>query len=252
MRGGVIYVHWCRTHEVSGELEKALIPCLGEDEKARYRRFRFAADQRTFLVTHVLARCLLAAATGRALESWTFRYGSHGKPEPVTLFGEPDIRMNVSHCSGLAMIGLTVSCDVGVDVEPLDRPHALEVANNFFAEEEIQHIQLADEAIRRHVAVGIWTLKEAFVKATGTGLSAPLDSFAVGLSPPRLLRGTIAQVENRYRFFRIPIADEFLAAVVLDVGKWQGEPTLKVIEVTDIQLANLASCPVGLGDFGVF
>lgn len=251
LQDDVVHLVWCRTSDIHDSLETALLPVLDEDERKRFGRFHFAADRRRFLVGHVLARTMLAAISGRSPETWAFRSGPHGKPEPEIHPGEPDLRMNLSHCKGLAMVGVTVSRNIGVDVEAASRPHALQVAGRFFAPEEVRQIEEAREAGRPHAAASIWTLKEALLKALGTGLSVPLDSFAVGFSPPRLIHEGHLGPADRWSLFQFPIGDDGLAAVAVERVPGCGSPAMHRLEVTAHALSDLAAQPSGFKDLGV-
>jgi 4'-phosphopantetheinyl transferase len=64
------------------------------------------------------------------------------------------------------------------------------VRTSFAAEEQIEFWRLP-ESMRVRALFVAWTRKEAFVKATGEGLSRSLSSFALSVAPyasPRLLR----------------------------------------------------------------
>lgn len=58
----------------------------------------------------------------------------------------------------------------------------MELAGNFFSQEEINALSKIDEKDRCRAFYRCWTRKESFIKAVGQGLSYPLDSFAVSLS----------------------------------------------------------------------
>ena len=53
-----------------------------------------------------------------------------------------------------------------------------ELARRFFAPEEVAAIYATPGARRVETFFRIWTRKEAFLKAHGAGLSAPLDTFS--------------------------------------------------------------------------
>ena len=63
---------------------------------------------------------------------------------------------------------------IGVDVE-LMRTGKQKIAQRFFAEDERKYLEKCwtDEAF-----TGIWTRKEAYIKAVGTGIAMSLDSFS--------------------------------------------------------------------------
>ena len=73
---------------------------------------------------------------------------------------------------------------IGVDVEasrPL--PDALRIARSHFAPDEAASLEALPLDMREAAFFGLWTRKEAVVKALGVGLSQPLASFSVAVPP---------------------------------------------------------------------
>ncbi len=157
---------------------------LSADERARHARFRFERDRTTFLIARALLRHLLGAALARAPDTLSFAYDDYGKPTST----DPEAPyFNVAHCDGLVAVALSHDARIGVDVElTLPERAALEAARAHFAPCEIRTLDTAPAAQRHDVFFRLWTLKEAYVKARGQGLSIPLDSFMFALesSPP--------------------------------------------------------------------
>ena len=68
--------------------------------------------------------------------------------------------------------------EVGIDVERFDRRCDMEaIARRYFSALEIQELMSLGMGDRPARFLEYWTLKEAYVKARGLGLSIPLDSF---------------------------------------------------------------------------
>jgi 4'-phosphopantetheinyl transferase len=68
---------------------------------------------------------------------------------------------------------------VGVDVEYVDaRKASVEVATRYFAPREVAALEAAPRELQDHLFFEYWTLKEAYIKARGMGLSLPLDKFS--------------------------------------------------------------------------
>jgi 4'-phosphopantetheinyl transferase len=152
------------------------LDALSAGEAARAARFRFAADRAAFLAAHALLRALLAA---HGIPAPVFQSGPFGKPE---LVGAPgDVRFSLSHTRGLVAAALATRDDLGVDVELAERAvDATGLAGRFFAPAEAACIAATPPENRQGAFLRLWTLKEAFAKAVGLGLSLPLDSFAFG------------------------------------------------------------------------
>jgi 4'-phosphopantetheinyl transferase len=158
---------------------------LDPTELSRADRFVFAADRESFVAAHALARSMLSEVTGRPPASWRFATGAFGKPAVLSDGFPIGLGFNISHTQGFVACALAHE-DVGVDVEASDRPIELDIAERFFAREEVEVLNALPAAQRRRAFFRFWTLKEAFIKATGEGLHRPLDSFSFTLDPVRI------------------------------------------------------------------
>ncbi|MBK3734471.1 4'-phosphopantetheinyl transferase superfamily protein [Azospirillum brasilense] len=159
---------------------------LSPDEAARAARF--ATEE--LRARCVLRRGLLRHRLGQVLErdpaALSFAYGPMGKP---FLPGGP--AFNLADCKDHVLIAIApgATVELGVDVERLRSvPDAEGIAERFFAPEERAAFAALPEALRDEAFLNGWTRKEAFIKATGQGLSTPLDRFAVELVPGRPAR----------------------------------------------------------------
>jgi 4'-phosphopantetheinyl transferase len=94
------------------------------------------------------------------------------------------VRFNLSHSDGRAIYAVTLGREVGIDIErvrPLDDHQS--IANRFFSSRERVAIRALPETERVQAFFSCWTRKEAYVKAVGDGLHAPLDRFHVSVGP---------------------------------------------------------------------
>lgn len=117
-------------------------------------------------------------------------YGDHGKP---ALDGYSGICFNLSHSDGIAACILSEK-ECGIDCERVleYRPN---VAKRVFTPSEQALLEAAHESERDLLFFRLWTLKEAFVKAVGKGISYPMSS--VGFS---FVNGTIVCTEKKWSF----------------------------------------------------
>jgi 4'-phosphopantetheinyl transferase len=155
----------------------ALRQTLSADEQARADRFRFDRDRRRAIVRRAALRAIVGSYVGAAPIELRFLYGPQGKPGLAPPFSESGYQFNLSFSGELALCAVG-RAPLGVDLEAqrLVENGAL-VARHFFTPDEIS-LQLSavdpNEVFLRH-----WTRKEALIKATGSGLSVPLQSFDV-------------------------------------------------------------------------
>jgi 4'-phosphopantetheinyl transferase len=162
-----------------------LLELLSEDERSRHARFRFEHDRDQFLVAHALTRCVLSELAGITPSELEFSVGEHGRPELAGPGCALAWRFNLSHTRGLVACGVALGSDIGVDAEYIDREVALlGVAKHVFSEREIAGLESLSGAEQRLRFFELWTLKEAYVKAIGKGLAAPLKS--ISFAPEQL------------------------------------------------------------------
>jgi 4'-phosphopantetheinyl transferase len=170
-------------------LERSLT-MMSPDERTRRDRFVFSKDRHQYLVSRGFVRTLLARYAGIRPEECVFVVNRYGKPA-LRRCGSaaPDLRFNLSHTNGLVALAVTAGREVGLDIEEHTRARVDVSVRRFFSAAEISALEELPEADQRSRFFDYWTLKEAYVKARGLGLSLPLDSFAMHLDatgPPTI------------------------------------------------------------------
>lgn len=179
---------WVADLRALAEWLPALHPLLSPDEAERAARFRPEPLRDRFVLRRGLLRVLLGRAAGRLPEALVFEHGPHGKP---ALPGGP--AFNLSDCKDDLAIAMgpagAPGLELGIDVERQRAvPDAAGIAGRFFAAEERAALAALPPDRQAEGFLNGWTRKEAFIKATGAGLSMPLDRFAVDLAPERPAR----------------------------------------------------------------
>lgn len=154
---------------------------LSEDELNRANRFRFDRLRRGYILSRGTLRFLCSRYLDVDPRSLAFTYGPNGKPE---LDPACSLRFNLSHSGDITVFAFARDLDIGVDVEKIRTLDDIEaIVERFFCPEEAQEVLACSDADRPLVFHTCWTRKEAFIKATGDGLSTALDSFRVNLKP---------------------------------------------------------------------
>jgi 4'-phosphopantetheinyl transferase len=186
---------------------------LSSDEWARWRSLCFAQNRSEYLATHATLRIALSHHLARPASAWSFRYDQYGKP---ALTPEMGIRFNLSNTLGLAVCLIARDADVGVDVEPYQ--HAakiIEVASEVFSTDEIAQLSALAEVDRLNRALSLWTLKEAYIKARGQGMSLPLRKISFLFDDSRGIRfeldPSFADRASRWRFCLLDCANHRVA-----------------------------------------
>jgi 4'-phosphopantetheinyl transferase len=162
----------------------ALVDLLDEHERLRLDRFRRQADRGRYLAAHALARLVLAPLVGAAADALSFdrtcRCGApHGKP---VLRGGPEF--SLSHAGELVGVAVRSDGPVGLDVEQVRDLADLDALAG--------HVHSPTERSRPCPDPAgffrTWTRKEALVKATGDGLTAPMTAITLAVDRPAVQR----------------------------------------------------------------
>lgn len=205
----------CMTVDAGDEAAAARwLPALDAGERQRADRIASARQRVTYVAAHALTRHALSRAAGGDPRSWRFATGEHGKPVALAgdLAGGP--AFNLTHTDGLVAVAVSGVPAVGIDAEAADRSVDLKVADRYFTAEEIAWLESLAPADRPQGFLRLWTLKEAFIKATGLGLSQGLDKFWFDVYPPAIrFTPSIEDDPAAWRFEQQLVAGRFLVAV---------------------------------------
>ena len=170
-----VHVWFCQPsliHDVRKLAEYEAV--LSNQEAERYRRFQFDKDRRGYLVAHALLRHALSKYAGLPASQWQFDIGEHGKPALQSSV-LPDLHFNLTHTEDLAACVISSGRRCGIDAENVHRKNRLDaVARRMFAEEELAQL---DEKNIVTQFYAFWTLREAYLKALGTGLAGSSKDF---------------------------------------------------------------------------
>jgi 4'-phosphopantetheinyl transferase len=172
---------WTRPLQVSNDVEGISYELLSAEERQRTARYRMGRPRTEFILTRGTLRPLTASYLAIAPRDLFFRYAEHAKP---LIDGPFDLRSNVSHTEGLALLAFVKTRAIGVDVEKIDAaPDARKLAERFFSVRERDDLE-SPSADELHAAFfRCWTRKEGYVKARGEGLSLPLHQSDVSVAP---------------------------------------------------------------------
>ncbi len=172
------------------------IKLLSEDEIRRAEGMSRENTRQGFILVRAQVRRWLARHTGLAPEALVFTRSTTGKPalEPAGL------SFNISHSRQHLALVLGTDTDLGVDLEVVSRRGAWRaLSQRYFHPEEAAWLQTLPDAEGQYQFYRLWTLKEALLKARGTGIATGLDRFkldfhgqAIALAVSPLLQETLA------------------------------------------------------------
>jgi 4'-phosphopantetheinyl transferase len=194
---------------------------LSPDEIARANRFHFDKDRLHFTRCRSALRHLLTAYLQISPEAIVFEYKDGGKPQLRANQNPRALQFNVSHSGGLALIAIGSEHQLGIDIEKMRADvDTLALAERFFSPRERASLHTLPESLQALGFYACWTRKEAFLKATGQGLSFPLTDFSVTTHPDH--RPEIEEIqgdsEARKHWFLsdLSVAEGYRAAVAFN------------------------------------
>jgi 4'-phosphopantetheinyl transferase len=210
--------------------KRSLENLLNEKEKQKIDRFVFEKDRHARRAARVFLKQILARCIGRDPDAIHFTENRYGKPALAGGITDLPIGFNLSHSGHVVVCALTLTHDIGVDIEDMQRSINLSIADRFFSNQEAQAIARADPSLKQSLFYRFWTLKEAYAKATGRGLANGLDQFSFVLDRPdiRVIFHSPGQEDSgHWQFFQFSPVPGYMAAVA--VNKKTGPPlTLSV------------------------
>ncbi|MBL4821958.1 MAG: 4'-phosphopantetheinyl transferase superfamily protein [Colwellia sp.] len=168
---------------------------LSDDETKKQQRYKFSHDRHDALITRAFVRDLLSYYADIAPSDWRFDKGEKGKPEIVN--PPLPLRFNLSHTKGLIICAVTLTDDIGCDVENTTRSNdVLAIANRYFSASETNALFSLPKEQQRHRFFDYWTLKESYIKAWGLGLAIPLKDFSFNIIDTEVEQNTAFTIKN--------------------------------------------------------
>jgi 4'-phosphopantetheinyl transferase len=192
---------WYVDLDVSADAISSFRHWLSHDELARAERFHSDLHRARYIVGRAALRRVLADRLGCSPAAIRFSYGTNGKP----MLEGGRIEFSLAHSEGDAVIALADGAAIGVDIELLRPiPDVESLARLVFSDSERRELELASDPV--WAFLNGWTRKEAYVKALGLGLTAPLTEITVSLSGSAALfsTGLPDQSVSNWRLLNVP------------------------------------------------
>ena len=168
----IYYLNLMDCRDLPDDFFKTWLP---ESSRKRIAGFRNDKVRRSKMLGESMVRSILFRERGMTPEDYSIVLGEHGKPYVV---GMPEpFYFNISH-SGDYVVCAVSDREIGIDIERIGKVR-MEVARRFFHPEEIKVLEALPESRQTDAFFSYWSVKEAFLKYTGAGLSASLSVFEV-------------------------------------------------------------------------
>lgn len=163
----------------------------------RARRMRSPKAARQCLLSELFVQYAVTFYGGMEREKIQFAHTPLGKP----YIKDAPVHFNISHAGDWMLCAIS-SEEVGIDIEKIGKTD-YQIARRMFHPDEYQEMKPYSILERRKVFYEYWTMKESYVKYTGTGLSVPLNSFCVNRKERRVSGETVVfdilELDNEYK-----------------------------------------------------
>ena len=171
----MLSIYYLRISDFEAYTEDLLFSKVSQETREVVLNCKSKKVQRTKLLGEVMVRYLLRELWGLESQKYLIRKGEHGKPyiEGTGL----SVCFNLSH-SGNYIVAAFSDLEVGVDFDHVVGMR-LEVARRFFHPAEIDRLECLTEELQSELFFSYWSVKESYLKYTGSGLSMPLSGFEV-------------------------------------------------------------------------
>lgn len=188
---------------------------LAPDEQSKAQRFRFPQDQHRYRFIRTVLRRLLAQNLDCDPTKLRFSYSAKGKPTLANPAGP--IHFSVSHSGDYGLIGIAQDQLIGVDLELMQsKPNFMNLAQRFFAPSESLWLTTKTAADQQQNFYQFWTAKEAFLKATGLGISGGLDQVIVSKTLQQYESLPEPYQVNHWQLLSQPFFENYWAAIALN------------------------------------
>lgn len=168
---------------------EACLKVVTDEDWLSLNRIQDPSSRRSAIAGRVLLRIGLSRAAENkvAPSDWRFATAAHDKP--VVAEGLPAINFSVSHTDQFAVVAVSATLDIGIDIECVDQNVSKSVIAEFCHLDEQHAVGGLPRPQEIREFIRLWTLKEAYSKMVGMGHSLDFKSIKFALDPVDLNAG---------------------------------------------------------------
>lgn len=189
------------------------IAILSEEEKIKYGRFQFTEDKLRFLKARYILRTTASAFHGNCNpEDVQISFNSFGKP----YFIDIPLQFSITHSGNAAAVAFANNFPIGFDIEFKRQMSDMgQLSRRFFSDPEIEYLENFSGEHLVNNFFRIWSAKESYLKALGTGVSKELKSFSV-VDEDKISRVIeLGDTSSTHHISEIDLGDTFAASLCI-------------------------------------
>lgn len=158
---------------IKKNMHSDLLSMLSLEELARADQYINDLDRHRFIVTRVMVKKVISNYLNKNIESIDIDYEPFGKP---FLKMHSGFHFNGSHTQDVFAIACTEKGKIGIDIESRNRAiNSPKLPMFLFTPDELKQFENLNKSEKTETFIHFWTMKEAILKATGEGLSKPMN-----------------------------------------------------------------------------
>ena len=172
--------------------ESKIPELLTPEDRQRLQKINSPKAKKQFIRSHSLLNEVLCTELNTDISLLKLTLNPHGKP-----YLHPEIFLNhrlffsLSHCGDHSAVAISHDFELGVDLENTsarDFNSCTKLADRFFSLQEREQLEsFHREPVKyQQLFFRIWTLKEAYLKARGTGINIALADISFYLNNDRI------------------------------------------------------------------
>lgn len=190
---------------------------LSNQERFRATQFLQDADKNNYIISKAILKSLLAYFSNKSEMKIDFSYGKIGKP---FLSDNSNVQFNCSHSENGVVIAIALNLEIGIDLEQLSRKvNRSKLASFLFTPTELIAYNQLEDTHQQQFFIDLWTKKEAILKATGEGLTRPMNTLTVALNEEKKLTVKMSgeSSENNTDWFleSYTLMDDYMGALAV-------------------------------------
>ena len=160
--------------------ETAALAWLNDEERERRQRFVYGGPRRRFALCRAALRAILCNRLGCENGQLDFEAAEYGKPNALVDGTPAPVSFNVSHSGEHGLIAIAPEGRLGVDVEERVAHRNMDLLiDGVFGPSEQGELASTRGVDKIHLFFRLWTIKEALIKALGTGFTLNPSTFEV-------------------------------------------------------------------------
>ena len=208
---------WRVNLNVRPQVETRLFDLLCYREVQKAEDIQSPSVRRRYVVARGTLRQLLGSLLDRPPRSLSIEPGPTGKPRLVGAGNT--LQFSLSHSADMALIGVSSSDELGVDLEHVRTiPAAAAIARRLFSRREADFVVDGGSSRAAKRFLLCWTRKEALGKALGSGLSFDLLRLEMPLASGGgtvSVEGCAGRSAEPYRLLDVPLGSGQVASLAM-------------------------------------